>query len=172
MKDFCTRMILLVAVVVPSSVPAYAAVVTVTPEHTQGWGIVTNQGATADVVAYGPAVYEREKAFVADDGQDLGKGAYYATIGFEAGTTPPSAWLPPWLRQRDVNLAHMNKIRDLPRNCCLVSGRGQCSKDRRMRAPVAVSPNQVMAIVLGMPCLNCAKRTVNDWKNAGLLWTR
>jgi hypothetical protein len=38
-------------------------------------------------------VYERQKPFIADDGTDLGRGAYYATIGFEAGTTPPSAWL-------------------------------------------------------------------------------
>jgi len=38
-------------------------------------------------------VYERQRAFIADDGTDLGKGAYYASIGFEAGASPPSAWL-------------------------------------------------------------------------------
>jgi len=93
MKEFFPQMSLLVAVVVPGSANVNAEVVTISPEQMQGWVIVTNQGATADLVTYGPAVYEREEAFVADDGHDLGKGAYYATIGFEAGTTPPSAWL-------------------------------------------------------------------------------
>jgi hypothetical protein len=79
--------------VVAVAAHAYAAIVTVSPVHMQSWVIVTNKGAKADLVAHGPAVYEREKAFIADDGQDLGKGAYYATIGFEAGTSPPSAWL-------------------------------------------------------------------------------
>jgi len=84
---------LLMVVIVQSALHAQTTVVTVSPEHMHGWVIATNQGATADLVNYGPAVYEREKAFVADDGTDLGKGAYYATIKFEAGTTPPSAWL-------------------------------------------------------------------------------
>ncbi len=75
------------------AVCAKGAAVTVSPEHMQGWVIVTNKGAKADLVNHGPALYEREKAFTADDGKDLGKGAYYATIGFTGGTTPPSAWL-------------------------------------------------------------------------------
>lgn len=83
----------LAAVVGAVALSANAAVVTVSPEHMQGWVIVTNKGAGAELVAGGPAVYEREKPFVADDGRDLGKGAYYATIGLGAGTTPPSAWL-------------------------------------------------------------------------------
>ena len=93
MKRHCPKTALLATVVAAVAAHANAVVVTVSPEHMQGWSIVTNQGAKADLVAHGPAVYEREQAFVADDGKDLGKGAYYATIGFEAGTTPPSAWL-------------------------------------------------------------------------------
>ena len=93
MKGRCLRITFLAAVVVAVAAYTNAAVVKVSPENMQGWIIVTNQGAKADLVTHGPAVYEREKAFVADDGQALGKGAYYATIGLEAGTTPPSAWL-------------------------------------------------------------------------------
>ena len=93
MKGRCLRTTLLAAVAVAVTACANAAVVTVSPEHVQGWVIVTNKGAGADFVASGPAVYERAKPFTADDGRDLGKGAYYATIGFQAGTTPPSAWL-------------------------------------------------------------------------------
>ncbi len=84
---------LLAAVVAVTAARASAQVVTVSPEHMQGWVIAGNKGARAKLVGGGPAVYEREKPFVADDGQGLGKGAYYATIGFEAKTTPPSAWL-------------------------------------------------------------------------------
>ncbi|UCG48758.1 MAG: hypothetical protein JSU94_03070 [Phycisphaerales bacterium] len=84
---------LLATVVVAVAAHANAAVVTVSPECMQGWVIVTNKGAAANLVTYGPAVYEREKAFIADDGTDLGKGAYYASLGFETGAAPPSAWL-------------------------------------------------------------------------------
>ena len=93
MKQHGVRTTLPSTVVVLVAVCANAAVVTVSPEHMQGWVIVTNKGATADLVTHGPAVYERENPFIADDDTDLGKGAYYATIGFEAGVTPPSAWL-------------------------------------------------------------------------------
>ena len=51
---------------------AKAADVTVSPENMQGWVIVTHKGAKAELVNHGPAVYEREKAFTADDGKDLG----------------------------------------------------------------------------------------------------
>ena len=54
---------------------------------------MSGSGAKASLVASGPAVYEREKAFMAEDGKDLGRGAYYVAIGFEAGRTPPTAWL-------------------------------------------------------------------------------
>ena len=80
-------------VVVLVAAYAHAEVVTVSPEHMQGWIIVTNKGATADLVNHGPAVYETERAFIADDDTDLGEGAYYATIGLQSGATPPSAWL-------------------------------------------------------------------------------
>ena len=90
MKDYFIRTTLLVTVAVAFTVYANAAVITVSPERMRGWVIVTNKEARAELVTYGPAVYEREKAFIADDGTDLGRGAYYARIGFEAGTTPPS----------------------------------------------------------------------------------
>jgi hypothetical protein len=93
MEELCLRMSLLAVVVVPAGARADTTVVTVSPERMQGWSVVTNQGATADFVNHGPAVYEREKPFIADDLQDLGKGAYFATIGGQTGTTPPSAWL-------------------------------------------------------------------------------
>jgi len=93
MKQCLLYMILLTAVAVRAALGADTRLVTVSPDDMQGWVVVTHQGATADLVNYGPAVYEREKAFIADDGQDLGKGAYYATIGLKAGTMPPSAWL-------------------------------------------------------------------------------
>ena len=93
MKGHCVRKAFLAAVAAAVAAGANAAVVTVSPEHMQGWAIVTNKGARAELVNCGPAVYEREKAFVAEDGRDLGKGAYYAAIPFKAGATPPSAWL-------------------------------------------------------------------------------
>jgi len=83
----------LAAVALVATARADTAVVTVSPGHMRGWVVVTNKEATADFVACGPAAYERAGPFTADDGRDLGKGAYYATIGFQAGTTPPSAWL-------------------------------------------------------------------------------
>jgi len=75
------------------AVGADGAEVTVSPDDMQGWVIVTNRGAGAELAAGGPAVYEREKPFIAEDGIDLGRGAYYATIGFASGPTPPSTWL-------------------------------------------------------------------------------
>jgi len=93
MKKPDPRRTLPAILVVAVAMSANAAVVTVSPERMQGWVVVSNQGAQANLVAGGPAVYEREKAFTADDGTDLGRGAYYATIGMEAGRTPPSAWL-------------------------------------------------------------------------------
>lgn len=93
MKEYSIRTTLLATVAVAAAVYANRAVVTVSPERMQGWVIVTNKEAKADLVNYGPAVYEREKAFIANDGTDLGRGAYYVSIGFEAGATPPSAWL-------------------------------------------------------------------------------
>ena len=50
---------------------ANGADVTVSPEDMQGWVIVTNQGAGAELAARGPVVYEREKPFIAEDGNDL-----------------------------------------------------------------------------------------------------
>ena len=93
MKECSLKATLLVTIVAAVAAHADAEVVTVSPERMQGWVIVTNKEAKADLVTHGPAVYERETAFIADDGTELGKGAYHATIDFEAGATPPSAWL-------------------------------------------------------------------------------
>jgi len=87
------RTILLSTVVVVVAGYANAAVVKVSPERMQGWVIVTNQGARAELVNHGPAVYERANPFLADDDTDLGQGAYYASIGLAAGSTLPTAWL-------------------------------------------------------------------------------
>ena len=81
------------AMVAAVAARAGAEVVVVSPENMQRWVIATGSGAKASLVASGPAVYEREKAFMAEDGKDLGRGAYYVAIGFEAGRTPPTAWL-------------------------------------------------------------------------------
>jgi len=81
------------ATVVAVAVCVRAEVVTVRPKQMQGWVIVTNKGAAAHLVNHGPAVYEKDKVFVAEDGRELGKGAYYATIPFRGGGTPGSAWL-------------------------------------------------------------------------------
>jgi RNase P/RNase MRP subunit p29 len=93
MNKYSKRANLPAAVIISFAVYAKGAAVTVSPEHMQGWVIVTNKEAKADLVNYGPAVYEREKAFTADDGTNLGRGAYYVSIGFEDESTPPSAWL-------------------------------------------------------------------------------
>jgi len=70
------------------------AVVTVSPEDMRGWTIATNRGATAGLADYGPAVFERASAWVADDGTNLGRGAFFATTDFGGSDgTPPSAWL-------------------------------------------------------------------------------
>jgi len=93
MKVHSLRIALLIVVVAAGAAWGKEAVVTVSPDDMQGWVIVTNKGATGNLVNGGPAVYERDKAFTAEDGRDLGKGAYYATIPFKSGATPPSAWL-------------------------------------------------------------------------------
>ncbi len=93
MNKYSKRATLPAAIIMAFAVYANGAVVTVSPERMQGWVIVTNKEAKADLANYGPAVYEREKAFVADDGKELGRGAYYVSIGFEDENTPPSAWL-------------------------------------------------------------------------------
>ena len=93
MKVDSLRTALLMAVIAAAVAWGKAAVVTVSPEDMQGWVIVTNKAATAELVNGGPAVYERAKAFTAEDGRDLGKGAYFATIPFKAAATPPTAWL-------------------------------------------------------------------------------
>ena len=59
----------------------------------QGWVIVTNKRGKGELTNRGPAVFEREQPFIADDGRDLGKGAYYAALGVDGATTPPTAWL-------------------------------------------------------------------------------
>jgi hypothetical protein len=68
-------------------------VLTVSPADMQGWVILGNKGGQGELTNRGPAVFERELPFVAEDGLDLGKGAYYAALGFEDGTTPPTVWL-------------------------------------------------------------------------------
>lgn len=94
MKEYSVRTTLLPAVIVALvAAQANAQIVSVSPDDMQGWVIVTNKGATAELVNHGPAVYEREKAFIAEDDTDLGKGAYDATIGLDSGATPPTAWL-------------------------------------------------------------------------------
>jgi len=85
--------ILSAIVVVTTMADADVAVLTVSPEQMQGWGIVVSNGAKANMVSSGPAVYEREKAFTADDGTYLGKGAYYASIGDGPAAPAQSAWL-------------------------------------------------------------------------------
>ena len=62
---------------------AEEVVVNVLPEDMQGWVIVTNKGGQGRFTNRGPAVFERERPFVADDGTDLGRGAYYAALGLE-----------------------------------------------------------------------------------------
>lgn len=61
----------------------------------QGWSIETNQDATAEIVAHGPAKAERAQAWVADDSTSLGAGAYYVTGGYDGWTnfTPATTWL-------------------------------------------------------------------------------
>ncbi len=93
MDCFARRLVSFVLLTFPVPACVNAEEVTVSPENMQGWVIVTCNGATASLVNDGPAVYERDEAFVADDGRDLGRGAYYATIGFGAEATPPTAWL-------------------------------------------------------------------------------
>jgi hypothetical protein len=68
-------------------------VVSVSPGNMQGWLIATNKGGKGELTIRGPAVFEREQPFIADDGRELGKGAYYAALGLEGGMTPPTAWL-------------------------------------------------------------------------------
>ena len=87
------RIAALTAAVAAGAVWGKDPVITVSPRDMHGWVIVTNQAATAALINSGPAVYERQKPFIAEDGRDLGKGAYYATIPFKAPTTPPTAWL-------------------------------------------------------------------------------
>lgn len=81
-----------VMVLTSGALRAADVVVSVSPDDMQGWVIATNQNATGELTNRGPAVFERELPFVADDGRDLGRGAYYASIGLEGGT-PPTAWL-------------------------------------------------------------------------------
>jgi hypothetical protein len=75
------------------TVDAEDAVVTVSPDHMQGWCIVANKRANGELVNRGPALFERKEPFLADDGRDLGKGAYYASIALENENTPPTVWL-------------------------------------------------------------------------------
>ncbi len=75
MKVHSLRMTLLIAAIGAGAAWGKEAVVTVSPEDMQGWVIVTNKGAAAGLVNGGPAVYERDKAFTAEDGRDLGTGA-------------------------------------------------------------------------------------------------
>jgi len=84
-----------VAVAAILAAGARAAVVIVSPGDMQGWSMETNQGATANLVNYGPPVYETANAWTAQDGTSLGTGAFYATLdgaGYSPDT-PPSAWL-------------------------------------------------------------------------------
>lgn len=83
----------LVALVVSDASWAGDKVVTVSPDHMQGWVIVAHNGAKGKLANHGPAVFERGRPFFADDGRDLGKGAFYAAIGLDAEATPPTVWL-------------------------------------------------------------------------------
>lgn len=84
---------LLSALLLSAALRADETVVNVSPDDTQGWVIATNQHGTGEFTNRGPAVFERELPFVADDGRELGQGAYYAALGLEDTTTPPTAWL-------------------------------------------------------------------------------
>jgi len=85
--------VLCVTLLLPGALRAGELVVTVSPGDMQGWVLATNKGGKGELTNRGPAAFEREQPFVADDGRDLGKGAYYAALGLEGGTTPPTAWL-------------------------------------------------------------------------------
>ena len=83
----------LVTFVLSGASLAHESVIRVSPGNMQGWVIATNKGGKAELLNRGPAVFERDQPFVADDGRDLGKGAYYAAIGLKGDMTPPTAWL-------------------------------------------------------------------------------
>ncbi|BCW99690.1 MAG: hypothetical protein KatS3mg024_2517 [Armatimonadota bacterium] len=55
-----------------------ATVVTVAPERMEGWCMEAFHGGQGALSACGPAVFERARPFIADDGTDLGRGAFYA----------------------------------------------------------------------------------------------
>jgi hypothetical protein len=84
----------LLAALAVAAACAQASVVTVSPESMAGWTMTTNMGATNSLATYGAAVYERANPWSADDGTNLGRGAYYATLdGGGWDGTPPTAWL-------------------------------------------------------------------------------
>jgi hypothetical protein len=68
-------------------------VVRVSLGEMRGWVIATNKSGKGELTNRGPAVFEREQPFVADNGRDLGKGAYYAALGTDGDMTPPTVWL-------------------------------------------------------------------------------
>lgn len=82
-----------------AAVSAQAIVVTVTPESMGGWAIETSLGGAASIANYGYAVAQRPAyingspkpgPWIADDGTNLGQGAYYASL-IHTGTS--TAWL-------------------------------------------------------------------------------
>jgi hypothetical protein len=79
--------------VISGAARAEKTVVNVSPGDMQGWVIVTNKSGKGELTNQGPTVFERERPFVAEDGRDLGRGAYYAALGLEGAKTPPTAWL-------------------------------------------------------------------------------
>jgi hypothetical protein len=101
MRMLCLRAVVLMAALVCVASASHATVETVTvspetPETMGDWSIETNQGAIAELAAYGPAVYERTDPWIADDEPltNLGEGAFYVQLhGGGYGETPPSAWL-------------------------------------------------------------------------------
>ena len=82
-----------IAIALSGASQARESVVIVSANDMQGWVIVTNRGGRGQLVNSGPAVFEREQPFRADDGRDLGRGAYFAAIGMESDATPPTSWL-------------------------------------------------------------------------------
>ena len=85
--------VLLVAIFLPGASRVEEPVVTVSPGEMHGWVIATNKESKGELTNRGPAVFEREQPFIAEDGRDLGKGAYYAALGLEGAKTPPTVWL-------------------------------------------------------------------------------